>query len=89
MAGNGDGIKFGSNVKFTTSVTGVPPTFKKLEPHEGGTTGGTHVTIVGTGFTEATVVMFGSAEATSFKVESDSKIVAVTPAESAGPSRSR
>ena len=83
VASNGLGTTFGGNVKFTTSVTGVPPTFKKLEPRKGSTVGGTHVTIVGTGFTEATVVMFGSAEATSFKVESDTKIIAVTPAEPA------
>ena len=57
-------------MKFTTSVTGqIRRTFKKLEPRKGSTAGGTHVTIVGPGFTGATAVMFGIDEATSFRVE--------------------
>jgi hypothetical protein len=59
------------------SVTGLSPT-------SGGTAGGLSVTISGTGFTGATAVRFGSVAATSFTVNSDTSLTAVTPAEAAG-----
>lgn len=46
--------------------------------------GGNKVTIVGSGFTGATAVSFGSIAATSFTVESDQEIVALSPAEPVG-----
>lgn len=50
-----------------------------------GPLGGTNpVTITGTGFTGATVVRFGNTSATSFTVNSDSRITAVAPAGSLG-----
>ena len=60
------------------------PTIQKITPRAGSTLGGNRVTIVGSGFTGATSVSFGSVAATSFSVQSDQEIVAVTPAEPVG-----
>jgi len=59
---------------YGVTVTGV-------EPDEGPLAGGTSVTITGSGFTGATGVSFGSTSAASFKVNSDSSITAVAPAD--------
>ena len=56
------------------------PVFTSASPVYGGRAGGTAVTIVGTGFTGATSVMFGSTSAASFTVVSDTEIDAVSPA---------
>jgi prepilin-type processing-associated H-X9-DG protein len=58
-----------------------------INPGSGPITGGTTVTITGTGFTGATAVSFGSTPATSFSVNSaGTQITAVSPAVSgAGP----
>jgi hypothetical protein len=61
-----------------SNITGVTP-------EHGTPTGGTKVTITGSNFTGAIAVHFGSNEATSFNVESDTKITATTPAFSGGP----
>jgi alpha-tubulin suppressor-like RCC1 family protein len=58
----------------------APPAITKLEPSQGQGTGGTAVTITGTGFEEVTAVTFGSAGATSFEVLSPTSIKAVSPA---------
>jgi cysteine-rich repeat protein len=58
-------------------VTGVSPT---IGPAAGGTT----VTITGDAFTGATAVTFGNDPATSFTVNGDTSITAVSPLESAG-----
>ncbi len=60
------------------------PTITGVNPGHGAPAGGTKVTITGTNFTGATSVEFGSNNATSFAVESDTKITAVTPAFSGG-----
>ena len=57
-----------------------PPTVTKIAPARGPTIGGTTVKISGTGFQEVTKVSFGSAAATSYKVESETSISAVAPA---------
>ncbi|MGA2259786.1 MAG: IPT/TIG domain-containing protein, partial [Thermoguttaceae bacterium] len=62
---------------FTAAVTGVTPT-------TGPSVGGTTVTIIGTGFTGAMLVAFGSFAASSFTVNSDTQITATSPAELAG-----
>ena len=56
------------------------PTLTSVEPGYGAPAGGSHVTITGTNFNEVTAVKFGSSNAASFKVESDTKITAVAPA---------
>jgi alpha-tubulin suppressor-like RCC1 family protein len=70
-----------------TSATGgadrythVPPTVTGVSPERGSPLGGTSVTITGTRLIGATAVKFGSANAASFKVESETSIKAVSPA---------
>lgn len=58
-------------------ITAVVPTF-------GGTAGGTSVVLTGSGFTDATSVMFGDTPATSFTVDTDGQVTAVSPAHVAG-----
>jgi hypothetical protein len=60
-------------------ATGLP-TIASVSPNEGREAGGTPVTITGTNFTGATAVKFGSANAKSFKVNSETSITAVSPA---------
>jgi hypothetical protein len=55
------------------------PTVTSVTNNGGPPTGGTTVTIAGTGFTGATSVSFGSLPAASFKVESATEIKAVSP----------
>jgi hypothetical protein len=57
-----------------------PPAVSSLSPNEGPEAGGTSVQISGSGFSGATAVKFGSASATSFKVNSPESITAVSPA---------
>lgn len=56
-----------------------PPRIGGTAPEWVPTTGGTAMAIVGTNFEGATAVAFGGVPATSFTVESDKRIVAVTP----------
>jgi hypothetical protein len=55
------------------------PTVTKVEPNHGSPSGGTTVTITGTGFTGATAVKFGLTNAASFTVNSATSITAVSP----------
>ncbi|MFI9631729.1 IPT/TIG domain-containing protein [Nocardia sp. NPDC051929] len=59
------------------------PTITSLSPTSGPTTGGTNVTITGTGFGGPTTVRFGST-ATTFTLDSATQITAVAPAGSVG-----
>ncbi|WP_218022503.1 IPT/TIG domain-containing protein, partial [Nocardia amamiensis] len=56
------------------------PSLSSISPNKGPTSGGTTVTLTGTGFTGATAVNFGSTPATSFTVNSDTQITATSPA---------
>lgn len=67
--------------QFTYANT---PTVTGISPVAGPLAGGTSVTITGTDFTGATNVRFGSTAATSFIVNSNTSITAVSPAGSAG-----
>jgi hypothetical protein len=60
------------------------PTVTSISPNTGPTTGGTSVTITGTGFTAATDVDFGATPASTFTVDNDTQITAVSPAHVAG-----
>ncbi|MEU9287903.1 IPT/TIG domain-containing protein [Streptomyces sp. NPDC048275] len=74
-----------------TSTQSVPftyataPTLSGLSPNQGPVSGGTTVTLTGTGFTNVTAVRFGGVAATSFTVNSGTQITAVSPARAAGP----
>jgi hypothetical protein len=61
-----------------------PPEISDVSPSTGLTTGGTSVTISGTGFTGTTAVDFGGVAATGVVVHDDSSITATSPASSAG-----
>lgn len=61
----------------------MPPTISTINPAQGPTTGGTAVTLTGSGLTGATAVRFGSTPA-SYTVNSATQITAVSPAGSAG-----
>jgi hypothetical protein len=58
---------------------GIAPTVTKVEPKEGFIEGGTQVTITGTNLSGATAVKFGSTNATTFAVNSETSISAVSP----------
>jgi Family of unknown function (DUF6519)/IPT/TIG domain len=61
------------NYSAVPAVTGISPT-------EGLVSGGTSVTVTGTGFTAATGASFGSASAAALTVASDTEITATSPA---------
>jgi len=58
------------------------PVVSSVSPQQGPTSGGTTVTVTGTGFAGATTVRFGSKAATSFSVNSSTQITAVSPSSS-------
>lgn len=60
------------------------PTVTSVVPNAGLDTGGTTVTVTGTGFTGATAVRFGPTPAASFSVVNDTTITAVSPARPVG-----
>ena len=60
------------------------PDITSLSPIVGDISGGTSVTLTGTGFTGTTAVDFGSTPAASFTVNSSSSVTAVSPAGMAG-----
>ena len=70
-------------VENTAPIT-PGPTLSALGPDFGPTSGGTTVTLAGTGFSGVLGVTFGGLPATSFQVLSPTQINAVTPARSAG-----
>jgi len=67
----------------TSSVdqfTYVPPVVESVSPNTGSVAGGDSVTISGCNFTDVTEVYFGGTSATSFTVNSDTSITAISPA---------
>jgi alpha-tubulin suppressor-like RCC1 family protein len=60
------------------------PGISRVTPNHGPPSGGTKVTITGSSFTGATEVHFGLTEAARFKVESETKITAISPAFTGG-----
>ena len=65
----------------SSSITpSAAPVISAVSPNRGVSTGGTSVTITGSGFTTATNVKFGSTSATGITVVSDTQITATSPA---------
>jgi hypothetical protein len=60
------------------------PVVAKISVSQGPATGGTTLTITGTGLTTASRVKFGTVAASSFTVDSDSQITVTSPAGAAG-----
>jgi hypothetical protein len=79
----------GGSEAFVTKIASAPnsPLVTSLRSRSGPATGGTEVTISGTGLGGATQVRFGDTPARSFTVESDTRIRAVTPAHDLGKTR--
>ncbi|HEX8753460.1 MAG TPA: IPT/TIG domain-containing protein [Solirubrobacterales bacterium] len=71
--------KSGEEVQLSAEVQ-PQPTVTSVEPRAGSIAGGETVILTGTYFGEATAVKFGELPASSFKVESETKIKAVAPA---------
>jgi hypothetical protein len=71
---------------FLSKIAAAPtsPLVTSLRTRSGPAMGGTEVIVGGTGFTGATAVRFGSTPATSFTVQSDTSIRAVSPARDPG-----
>ncbi len=66
---------------FTYTAPAAPvPTVSAISPNFGPSTGGTFVTIIGTAFTGAPKVDFGTTAATNVDVVNDTTITAVSPA---------
>ncbi len=63
-----------------------PPAVTAVTPSTGSTDGGTSVTVLGVGFTDATRVAFGRVGASRYHVDSDTQITAVSPTQAAGVS---
>jgi hypothetical protein len=73
------GISATSSADQFTYTPPPVPTVTGVSPGSGPSTGGTPVTITGTGFTGATAVNFGSGNAATFSVANDTTITATAP----------
>ena len=62
----------------------APPTVSSLSPSSGVSSGGTTVVITGTSLATTTAVYFGGTAASSFTVDSDTQVTAVTRAQTNG-----
>jgi hypothetical protein len=66
---------------FTDTIDFTPvPQISTIEPNKGPFSGGTQVTITGSGFTPSATVKFGASAATSVTYLSSTQLLAVTPA---------
>ena len=74
----------GTNADNTLFTYYAAPTVSAISPAYGVTTGGTVVTLTGSGFTGATAVSIGGTAATNVNVVSDTTLTATTPAHAAG-----
>ncbi len=78
LARNG-AVTLDDNTITDSACALVTPTVTGVSPSSGSTSGGTTVTITGTGFTGATGVDFGSTPGTGVTVVSPTQITAVSP----------
>jgi hypothetical protein len=85
VAGVADGSQMYAQAYLELAPGFVPaPRVTAISATNGPTSGGTSITIRGTGFTGATAVDFGASGAASFTVNSDESITAVSPAGASG-----
>jgi hypothetical protein len=70
---------------FIVQAAAAPPSISAIAPASGAASGGTSVTIIGSGFTSPVQVSFGGAAAVSVTFNSTSSITAVSPGGAAGP----
>jgi len=73
-----------ANATVGPNALAVPPVLGSLTPTSGPATGGTPVTITGSGFTGTTGVTFGGTPGTAFTVVDDTTITVTTPAHAPG-----
>ena len=76
-----------ATAQFRVNLTGLPaagPTVTGVSPASGPLGGANSVVITGTNFTGVTAVKFGTVDATSYTVNSNTQITAVAPAGSVG-----
>jgi IPT/TIG domain len=74
----------GNEVQPLVATVCSPPVANAVNPGSGPTKGGRAVLIEGAGLSMATGVNFGTIAAASYTILSDSRIIAITPAEPAG-----
>jgi len=79
-----EGEDLASNELTITALVEPAPMVALVSPNRGRVSGGTRVTIRGKNFTKVLTVRFGEVDATSYVIVSDTKIVAFSPAGSAG-----
>jgi hypothetical protein len=85
VAGVAGGTQVYSQAFLVLAPGFVPvPRLTGISTTSGPTSGGTSITITGTGFTGVTAVSFGSTAAASFTISSGTSITAVSPAVPAG-----
>jgi IPT/TIG domain len=81
----GTGIDAGTLSTLRLSFVAIPvptartPTVTTIEPAAGPPSGGTTVTVSGTGLTDVTSVLFGSSAATNVQIRSDAELLATSP----------
>jgi len=71
-------------LEFFDTSTSPSPAISAIAPNSGAATGGTSVTISGSGFSTGATVMIGGSPATNVNVTSSTSITATTPAHAAG-----
>lgn len=76
----GSGPYTGARAYSGTVAAAAVPVVTAISPTSGSTTGGTTVTITGTGFVGTTAVRFGATAATGFTVNGATQITAIAPA---------
>jgi hypothetical protein len=69
----------GTSATSSTDHFSYGPTVSRVEPNHGSPSGGTTVTITGTGFTGATAIKFGASNAARLTVNSATSISAISP----------
>lgn len=77
-------VSTGSTASGVNAALYAIPQVASLSPASGATTGGTVVTVTGTGFTGATAVDFGTTPGTNLTVTSDTQLTITAPAGAAG-----